>query len=263
MATRLFGTDGVRGVAGVWPLDPPTVARLGAAVVRAPAEHRRASFSAATRASPASGSSASSRAARRRPARRSPSAGVLPTPGVAYLARALDFDLGVVLSASHNPYGDNGIKVFSGQRREVRRRRASARVEARHGRRVWSVADAPDARGRRRRLRRAVPRAPARACCRRPARSPARASASTWPTARRRRRRCRLFESSGLRRRGAGRRARRPQHQPGVRIDASGAAGRPRRLASSAGWASRSTATATARFSSTIAATSSMATPCC
>ena len=35
MAQRLFGTDGVRGVAGVYPLDPPTVARLGAAVVRA------------------------------------------------------------------------------------------------------------------------------------------------------------------------------------------------------------------------------------
>ncbi len=42
-------------------------------------------------------------------------AGVLPTPGVAFLARALDFDLGVVLSASHNPYTDNGIKVFSGR----------------------------------------------------------------------------------------------------------------------------------------------------
>ncbi len=39
----------------------------------------------------------------------------MPTPGVAYLAGALDFDLGVVLSASHNPYGDNGIKVFSGR----------------------------------------------------------------------------------------------------------------------------------------------------
>jgi phosphoglucosamine mutase len=41
-------------------------------------------------------------------------AGVLPTPGVAFLARALDYDLGVVLSASHNPYTDNGIKVFGG-----------------------------------------------------------------------------------------------------------------------------------------------------
>ena len=51
----------------------------------------------------------------------------MPTPGVAFLARALDFDLGVVLSASHNPYTDNGIKVFSGQRREVRRGARNAR----------------------------------------------------------------------------------------------------------------------------------------
>ena len=41
------------------------------------------------------------------------SAGVIPTPAVAYLARADGFDLGVVLSASHNPFGDNGIKLFS------------------------------------------------------------------------------------------------------------------------------------------------------
>jgi phosphoglucosamine mutase len=43
------------------------------------------------------------------------SAGVVPTPAIAYLAGALDFDLGVVLSASHNPFADNGIKVFSGR----------------------------------------------------------------------------------------------------------------------------------------------------
>jgi len=42
------------------------------------------------------------------------SVGIMPTPGVAYLSRVRDFDLGVVLSASHNPFGDNGIKVFSG-----------------------------------------------------------------------------------------------------------------------------------------------------
>lgn len=43
------------------------------------------------------------------------SAGVIPTPGVAYLARTRDVDLGVVISASHNPFQDNGIKVFSGR----------------------------------------------------------------------------------------------------------------------------------------------------
>src|SRR6185436_2965504 len=43
------------------------------------------------------------------------SAGVVPTPAVAYLTRSAGFDAGVVISASHNPFEDNGIKVFSGR----------------------------------------------------------------------------------------------------------------------------------------------------
>ena len=43
------------------------------------------------------------------------SAGVVPTPAIAYLARAEGYDVGVVISASHNPFEDNGIKVFSGR----------------------------------------------------------------------------------------------------------------------------------------------------
>ena len=42
------------------------------------------------------------------------SAGVVPTPAMAYLARTEGFDAGIVISASHNPYEDNGIKVFGG-----------------------------------------------------------------------------------------------------------------------------------------------------
>src|SRR5258708_4521761 len=42
-------------------------------------------------------------------------AGVIPTPATAYVARALGFDAGLVISASHNPFEDNGIKVFSGR----------------------------------------------------------------------------------------------------------------------------------------------------
>ena len=42
------------------------------------------------------------------------SAGVVPTPAIAYLARTEGFDAGIVISASHNPYEDNGIKVFGG-----------------------------------------------------------------------------------------------------------------------------------------------------
>ena len=114
MSTRLFGTDGVRGVAGVWPLDPPTVARLGAAVVRAGGKPARIIIGRDTRESGDWIAREFARGAASAAASVT-SAGVLPTPGVAYLARAMGFDLGVVLSASHNPYADNGIKIFSGR----------------------------------------------------------------------------------------------------------------------------------------------------
>ncbi len=112
---RLFGTDGVRGVAGVWPLDPPTIARMGAAVVRTrhSAHPVRIVVGRDTRESGEWIEREFARGATSAGAIVT-SAGILPTPGVAYLAGALDFDLGVVLSASHNPFGDNGIKVFSG-----------------------------------------------------------------------------------------------------------------------------------------------------
>src|SRR6185295_19100810 len=120
---RLFGTDGVRGKAGSYPLDPPTVRMLGAALVRAWRERHGAPPGAAgprilvgrdTResggwieaelAQGASGEGATVT-----------SAGVAPTPAIAYLTRAEGFDAGVVISASHNPFEDNGIKVFSGR----------------------------------------------------------------------------------------------------------------------------------------------------
>lgn len=116
---KLFGTDGVRGVAGEWPLDERTVTRLGAALVRALQLTRapriivgrdtRESGEWIERALAAGAASEGAHVT---------SVGVVPTPAVAYLAGALDFDLGVVLSASHNPYGDNGIKVFSGHGRK-------------------------------------------------------------------------------------------------------------------------------------------------
>lgn len=116
MSQRLFGTDGVRGVAGDWPLDEPTIARLGAALVRAlPLDHApRLIVGRDTRESGVWIEQALARGATSEGAVVT-SVGIVPTPAVAYLAGALDFDLGVVLSASHNPYGDNGIKVFSGK----------------------------------------------------------------------------------------------------------------------------------------------------
>ena len=114
---RLFGTDGVRGKAGEFPLDHQTVRRLGAAVVRAlpPGTssprilvgrdtRESGSWIEAELAHGASGEGA-----------RVTSAGVVPTPAVAYLTRSAAYDLGIVISASHNPFEDNGIKVFSGK----------------------------------------------------------------------------------------------------------------------------------------------------
>jgi phosphoglucosamine mutase len=89
--THLFGTDGIRGRAGTYPLDAETVRRVGAALIEAELAHG------------ASGEGASVT-----------SVGVVPTPAVAYLTRAHGYDAGVVISASHNPFEDNGIKVFSG-----------------------------------------------------------------------------------------------------------------------------------------------------
>jgi phosphoglucosamine mutase len=114
---QLFGTDGVRGTAGQFPLDAATVRRLGAALVRAlphGTESPRLLIGRDTRESGgwieaelahgAAGEGASVT-----------SAGVVPTPAIAYLTRAGSYDAGVVISASHNPFEDNGIKVFSGR----------------------------------------------------------------------------------------------------------------------------------------------------
>ena len=146
MAERLFGTDGVRGVAGTHPLDPPTVARLGAAVVRARggAAPPRIILGRDTRESGEWIAREFARGAASLGAEVT-SAGVMPTPGVAYLARAFDFDLGVVLSASHNPYTDNGIKVFSGHGQKFGDEN-ERRVEATMADASWTLGDAADAR---------------------------------------------------------------------------------------------------------------------
>jgi phosphoglucosamine mutase len=118
---RLFGTDGVRGKAGVYPLDHETVARLGAALVRAmrgesTMEGRALRFIIG-RDTRESGDWIERELARGVHAEGATinTAGVIPTPATAYITRALGFDAGLVISASHNPFEDNGIKVFSGR----------------------------------------------------------------------------------------------------------------------------------------------------
>ncbi|HLX76668.1 MAG TPA: hypothetical protein VKR26_18105, partial [Terriglobales bacterium] len=115
MARQLFGTDGIRGVAGQYPLDEPTVFAIGRALghrLRSAAQHQRVVIGQDTRES--SQWIANTLAAGLLNAGiEVKSAGVITTPGVAFLARTDAFGAGIVISASHNPWIDNGIKVFS------------------------------------------------------------------------------------------------------------------------------------------------------
>ena len=111
---QLFGTDGIRGVAGEYPLDRRTVYAIGRALgQRLAAQDASAQvvIGQDTRESSAwiSALLAAGLEASRTHA---VSAGVITTPGVAYLTRANHFAAGIVISASHNPWQDNGIKVF-------------------------------------------------------------------------------------------------------------------------------------------------------
>ncbi len=116
MTRQLFGTDGIRGVAGEFPLTRESTYLIGRALghdlIRGNAkprvvigqDTRESSGWIADRVSQGLASVGVTVS----------SAGVITTPGVAYLARSQHFDAGVVISASHNPWTDNGIKVFSG-----------------------------------------------------------------------------------------------------------------------------------------------------
>ena len=113
---RLFGTDGVRGKAGVYPLDPSTVRRIGAALVRGLRHGDDAVRFLVGRDTRESGEWIERELAcgARSQGALVTSAGVAPTPAVAFLTPRLGYTAGVVISASHNPFEDNGIKVFSG-----------------------------------------------------------------------------------------------------------------------------------------------------
>ena len=111
---QLFGTDGIRGVAGEYPLDQKSVFAIGRALGQrlvARSKDPRVLIGQDTRESSAWISAAL--AAGLESARISVvSAGVITTPGIAYLTRTNGFAAGIVISASHNPWQDNGIKVF-------------------------------------------------------------------------------------------------------------------------------------------------------
>lgn len=118
---KLFGTDGIRGKAGHYPITSELAHRVGQALacqLKASGNPMNVVVGRDTRASgpmledaiAAGIASAGARVLR---------AGVLPTPAVAYLCRSLGAGAGIVVSASHNPYQDNGIKVFNAEGRKV------------------------------------------------------------------------------------------------------------------------------------------------
>jgi len=113
---RLFGTDGVRGRAGEYPLDAPTIRRLGAALARALGNGGDRVRFLSGRDTRESGPWIERELAAgiRSEGGTLVSAGVIPTPAIAYLTPRMGYTAGVVISASHNPFEDNGIKVFSG-----------------------------------------------------------------------------------------------------------------------------------------------------
>src|SRR5574343_147238 len=113
MSRKYFGTDGVRGLVGQYPITPDFALKLGWAAGRVMASKGRASvvvgkdtrlsgylFESALEA----GLSAAGVSVRL--------LGPIPTPAVAHLTRAFHASAGIVISASHNPYFDNGIKFF-------------------------------------------------------------------------------------------------------------------------------------------------------
>ncbi len=113
---KLFGTDGIRGVAGQFPLDNKTVYSIGLAVAHSlrkqhPNPHVLVGMD--TRESSTEIAAVLTFGLRHGGAEAT-SAGIIPTPGVAYLARTRGSSAGVVISASHNPWQDNGIKIFGG-----------------------------------------------------------------------------------------------------------------------------------------------------
>ena len=111
---KLFGTDGIRGVAGLAPLDARTVYAVGVAIARslqASGAAPRVLLGMDTRES-SEWIAGTLTAGLVEGGASVESAGVVTTPAVAYLARAHRFAAGVVISASHNPWEDNGIKLF-------------------------------------------------------------------------------------------------------------------------------------------------------
>jgi len=110
---KLFGTDGIRAVAGEAPLDERTVRAVGVALARTLGAGAHVVMGMDTRES-GPWIAATLAGGLREGGATLEWAGVITTPAIAFLARKHGFSAGVVISASHNPWRDNGIKIFGG-----------------------------------------------------------------------------------------------------------------------------------------------------
>jgi phosphoglucosamine mutase len=110
MTGRFFGTDGIRGQAGAFPLDEATLTKLGR-VIGSLAPGARIVIGRDGRESGAmiEGCLARGLAGKAE----IDSCGIIPTPGLAFMTRRLGARFGIMISASHNPYHDNGVKIFN------------------------------------------------------------------------------------------------------------------------------------------------------
>ncbi len=121
MVNRLFGTDGIRGAPGVYPLDEYTLAKLGAAIVRTLPRGNTPKQLLVGRDTRESGEWIEDHIARGICSEGAilTRAGEIPTPAVAYLTKTQGFDIGIVISASHNLSPDNGVKIFANTGKKI------------------------------------------------------------------------------------------------------------------------------------------------
>jgi phosphoglucosamine mutase len=108
---ELFGTDGIRGKAHQYPLDIATMSRLGFALSQRLGGSRRVLLGLDTRESGPEIASALAQGIEDGGGS-AEIVGVIPTPGIAYLCRVTDAEAAISISASHNPWQDNGVKIF-------------------------------------------------------------------------------------------------------------------------------------------------------
>jgi len=120
---KLFGTDGIRGLVGQFPFDDPSILKLGTTIgqyLHAAPKPCRIVIGRDTRSSGSSIERLLTTGILQQAAQTEIySCSVIPTPGLSFVTRNGDFDYGIMITASHNPYTDNGIKIFNSRGEKI------------------------------------------------------------------------------------------------------------------------------------------------